>query len=696
MSDEVQLKNRLNQCSSPYLQQHADNPVAWQPWDEEALRLARELNRPILLSIGYSACHWCHVMAHESFEDPEIAELMNEHFINIKVDREERPDLDQIYQLCHQIFNERSGGWPLTAFLAPDQRPFYMGTYFPNTPKYGLPGFKQVLTEIARFFRENRESVEQNGEVATAALSRLDPLPSEALSDKPITRLREDLGDVFDAEHGGWGEAPKFPPSTDLEFCTRRAALDQDAGAYTMVEKSLQAMVDGGLFDHLGGGFFRYCVDSTWTIPHFEKMLYDNAQLLERLCDAYTLTANCDFETAARATANWALREMQDPAGGFYASVDADIEGQEGGHYLWSLEEVTTLLSPEELEVVQRYYGLSQEGNFEGYNHLQKAQPLTAVAQELGLTEQEAEARLHSARATLWSERNKRTWPERDEKVLTAWNGLMIQGLARAGRVLDSPHYTHAAAECIAFVRDQLWDGERLLAVYKEGQAHQSAYLDDHALVLNGVLEQLQTQWDSDYLTFAQGLAESLLNRFEDPEMGGFYLTAHDQEALIYRPKMGYDHSLPSGNGAAARGLLALGHLLGEGRYLTAAENTVKLFMSDMKAHPAGCASLILALEDLTKPPTLVTLRGGETALQWRAYILSGYQPQRQVYYIPEEEAEELPAVLASRRLQEGEDVTAYVCRGTRCTAPITRWEKFERALSKPPGSRPTITLAAR
>jgi len=680
MAPTILTENRLKDTTSPYLQQHAHNPVAWQPWDQEALLLARELDRPILLSIGYSACHWCHVMAHESFEDPDIAEAMNRLFVPIKVDREERPDLDQIYQLAHQLMNRRGGGWPLTAFLTPDQKPFFIATYFPNEPKFGMPGFRDVLEKVAAFYRDNPGDAANNGEAVTQGLAQITPTGAEPLDRQVVGRLRGDLDGDFDRTHGGWGGAPKFPHAGEVGFCLRRARRDGDQAAGKMGMHSLQAMADSGLYDHLGGGFFRYCVDADWTIPHFEKMLYDNAQLLGALADGYAFHGDEDLRIAAEETVDWLEREMRHPGGGFYATLDADSEGVEGGFYLWDNDELTRLLDESEMAVAERVYGLSAAGNFAGRSHLKRVRPVAEVARELSWETDQVRERLESARNKLFTARQQRPFVGRDEKVLTAWNGLLVGGLARAGRAFSAPRFTALAQGAVDFIRTHLFDGERLLAVYKDGTAHQPAYLEDHAYLLTGLTELLQNRWRDSDLELARHLAEALLRHFEDRENGGFFMTGDDQEALIHRPKPGLDQSLPSGNGAAVRGLLDLGHLLGETRYLAAADHALRLFMPEMKAHPGAYVALITALEEAEDPPTLVTLRGGEAAEPWQQVAQAGFHPQRRVFRIPDDAA--LPEGLSARKNQD--EVTAYLCRGTQCSAPITERTAFEAALSAP------------
>src|ERR1019366_9225275 len=548
----------------------------------DTLRLAREQDKPILLSIGYSACDWCHVMAHESFEDAEVAAVMNRHFINIKVDREERPDLDQIYQLAHQMISQRSGGWPLTMFLTPGQEPFFGGTYFPKTQRYGLPGFPDLLLRVAQFYHSEREQIAKQSEAILSGFGRMQPASpahGSELSSGPIDGALENLAASYDARYGGFGAAPKFPHPTDLELCLRRHAasgVHQSAsGAHEGASASrganevdplkraiytLGRMAVGGIYDQLGGGFCRYSVDAYWLIPHFEKMLYDNGPLLARYSDAWALTRDPLFAEVVEETAAWTMREMQSPAGGYYSSLDADSEHEEGKFYVWTPDQVRALLSDEEYAVCAPFYGLTEAANFEGGHwHLHVARGLYEIARTLEKTAQECGALLAQARAKLFAAREQRIRPGRDEKILTSWNALMIAGMARAARVFGRPEWLASARAALAFIRGSLWRGgqgsarARLLATCKDGHAHLNAYLDDYAFLLAALIELMQTDFQSRDLEFAEDLAEALLEQFYDPELGGFFFTSHDHEQLIHRPKPGYDSATPSGNGVAGR-----------------------------------------------------------------------------------------------------------------------------------------------
>jgi uncharacterized protein YyaL (SSP411 family) len=677
------MPNRLAQETSPYLQQHAENPVEWHAWGDEALRLAREQDKPILLSIGYSACHWCHVMAHESFEDPAIARLMNEHFVNVKVDREERPDLDQIYQTAHQMFNQRGGGWPLTAFLTPQQMPFFVGTYFPKTSRYGMPGFPQLLERVARYYHEHKADIAQQNEAIAAAFERIRPEAAPHAADFSGEVIAEAVGALkssFDGEHGGFGGAPKFPHPSDLELLLRRHAATGDKHALHVAVFTLEKMAEGGIYDQLGGGFCRYSVDATWTIPHFEKMLYDNGPLLRLYADAWALTRKPLFARVAEQTAGWTMREMQSPEGGYYSSLDADSEHEEGKFYVWTPGEISKLLTPEEYTVLGPHYGIDKQANFEGKHwHLAVEQPLAAVAAELGRTEAECAELLDSARAKLLAEREHRIRPGRDEKVLASWNALMIRGMARAAAVFGRDDWLASARRALDFIRGTMWREGRLLATYKDGRAHLNAYVDDYAFLLDAVLEVLQSDFRAAELAFARELAEALLARFEDAEHGGFFFTTHDHERLIHRAKPGHDNATPSGNGIAAFALARLGHLVGEGRYLDAARRAVTAFYPSMERYPGGFGALSIALEESLAPPTVIVLRGPrEQVRPWLRELAPEFRPQSVLVAI-DSAATGIPHAL-DKPAPPGQ-VNAYVCRGVTCLEPVSRLDALRGLL---------------
>jgi uncharacterized protein YyaL (SSP411 family) len=679
------MPNHLISETSPYLQQHADNPVDWYPWNAESLRLAREQDKPILLSIGYSACHWCHVMAHESFEDADIAALMNAHFINIKVDREERPDLDQIYQTAHYMLTQRGGGWPLTMFLAPDGTPFFGGTYFPKWNSHNLPAFPDVLQRTARAYKEHRnELAAQNQELlaALARSSRQFGQPADALNDGPLTAASAQLAETFDHEHGGFGDAPKFPHPVELDFLLRHGRLADDAHVTHMVLHTLEQMAHGGIYDQLGGGFCRYSVDGYWNIPHFEKMLYDNGLLLALYCDAWQRSGNPLFAHVVEETAGWVQREMTTSNGGFCSSLDADSEHEEGKFYVWQRDEVLDLLTPEEFAVVAPHYGLDLAPNFEQLAwHLHVSVPLSRVAVSHHLNPDSTGELLASARDKLFAAREQRVHPGRDDKVLSSWNGLMITGMARAARVMRRRDWLHAAQRAMDFLRATMWRDGRLLAAYRDGKAHLNAYLDDYACLLQAALELMQAEFRAVDLEFAVLLADGLLSRFEDKDDGGFFFTSHDHEALIQRPRSGQDSAIPSGNGVAAWALQRLAVITGTQEYAAAAERCLKAFFPAMQQGAGYHSSLCTALGEYLQPVSLLVLRGKpaevaawQTELRWR------YLPNL-ITIAPPEDAGALPEPLAR---PVSAQPTAWLCTGTQCLPPITRIGDLLSALMPP------------
>jgi uncharacterized protein YyaL (SSP411 family) len=677
------MPNRLAAETSPYLQQHADNPVDWHPWGPEALERAKRENRPILLSVGYSACHWCHVMAQESFEDPAVAEVMNRLFVNVKVDREERPDLDQIYQLAHQMLARRPGGWPLTMFLSPDGTPFFGGTYFPKTERYGLPGFADLCARVAAVWAEKPEEISLQNEQLRGALARTVPSGGAHRSEfdaAPLDALQALLRESFDARFGGFGAAPKFPHASDLEFCLHRYARRGDRGALEMVETTLARMCEGGIYDQLGGGFCRYSTDATWTIPHFEKMLYDNGPLLGLLADAWIAGGDARFARCAAETAGWIEREMQSPEGGYYSSLDADSEHVEGKFYVWERDAAQVLLSPEEWAIAAPHYGLERAANFEGAHwHLAVVQPLEAVAKRAGVAIEVAEQRLASARAKLFAAREARVRPGRDEKVLVSWNALAIRGMARAGRVFDRPAWIASARRALEFIRGRMWQDGRLRATYKDGRAHLNAYLDDYAFLLAALIELMQAELTVRDLEFAEDLAEVMLEQFEDRALGGFFFTARDHETLIHRPKPGHDNPTASGNAVAAWTLNRLAALTGETRYSDAAERTLALFYSAMREHPSAFGAMALALDECLTPPATAVLRGKAEALgAWAKALARDARPDTMIVPVADG-IEHLPPVLD--KPAQSARVTGWLCRGTVCLAPVDDLEQFRRAV---------------
>jgi uncharacterized protein YyaL (SSP411 family) len=682
------MPNRLAQETSPYLQQHADNPVDWHAWNPDTLRLAREQDKPILLSIGYSACHWCHVMAHESFEDAEVAAVMNEHFINIKVDREERPDLDQIYQAAHHLLTQRNGGWPLTMFLSPDGTPFFGGTYFPKQARYNLPAFPDLLEHVARVYRDNRAELAAQGVHLIAALASTVPKPGLAelsLSAQPLELAVRQHKKNYDSVHGGFGGAPKFLHPAELELLLRRSHANHDKQGLHIVLHTLQQMAHGGLYDQLGGGFCRYSVDERWDIPHFEKMLYDNGLLLGLYCDAWQSSGDPLFARVVEQTAAWVMREMQSPEGGYYSSLDADSEHEEGKFYVWQRNEISALLNDDEYALVAPYYGLDRPANFENHAwNLRVSASLQEIALRLDLSAEQATALLGSAQKKLFAARTQRIRPGRDEKILAAWNGLMITGMARAARMFDRPDWLHSAQRAMDFVRNTLWRDGRLLATYKDGKAHLNAYLDDHAFLLNALLELLQAEFRSVDLAFAVQLGNALPARFEDKQNGGLFFTSHDHETLIQRNKIGQDNATPSGNGIAAQALLRLSLLTGETEYAQAAERCLKLFSPALQQAAGYHSSLCTALAEYLQPSAVLVLRGTtSTTKHWQDALRSRYLTGVMTIVLADDVAD-LPDVLAKPR---GEKTTAWLCRGTVCLPPITGLDELLEQLRPLPNS---------
>ncbi|HUA23386.1 MAG TPA: thioredoxin domain-containing protein [Steroidobacteraceae bacterium] len=680
--------NRLIGETSPYLRQHAHNPVDWYPWGEEAFTRALAEGKPIHLSVGYAACHWCHVLAAESFEDEATAHVLNQLYVNIKVDREERPDVDRIYQIAQQMLTQRSGGWPLTMFLTPDdRRPFFGGTYFPKQARFGLPAFGELLLRVARFYREHEAELRQQNEALISAFAQLDPPPpadAVELSDAPLRLCRQTLERTFDPRFGGFGGAPKFPHATSLELLLRewRAGADSDTPdlhALYMSGLTLRRMGEGGINDQLAGGFCRYSVDEHWMIPHFEKMLYDNGSLLAVYADAYVATGDTFYGKVAAETADWVRREMQSPEGGFYSSLDADSEGHEGRFYVWNREEVRAALTSEEYDAFAPRYGLDREPNFEGQWHLHVFRSVEDIASTLGRPPDGVESALASAKEKLLHIRARRIRPGRDDKILASWNGLMIRGLAVAARALGRDDLADSAGGALGFVRRTLWRDGRLLATYNDGRAHLNAYLDDYAYLADAVLQLQQVRFRADELGFARDLLEVVLRHYTDESAGGFFFTSDDHEQLIHRPKSFGDDATPAGNGVAAFALQRMGYLLGEGRYLEAAERTIRAGWPLMERYPQGHTSLLMALEEMLSPPEIIVLRGDpQTIDSWRRELAKVYSPARMVLAVPAD-APDLPAAIAEKTARGA--AVAYVCRGNVCGEPIASFPDLTEAL---------------
>ena len=645
------MANRLAQETSPYLLQHRDNPVDWYPWGEEALSRARAEDRPILLSVGYSACHWCHVMERESFEHAETAAYMNEHFVNVKVDREERPDVDALYMEAVQTISGQ-GGWPMTVFLDPEGVPFYGGTYFPPDEGRGMPSFRMVMEAVIEAFENRREELQARAPEMRArlgAIGAIEPAepPEAALLDEAVERLRQSA----DRRRGGFGGAPKFPPAAALELLLAR-------GEREIVELTLDAMLAGGIYDQLGGGFARYSVDAVWLVPHFEKMLYDNAQLARAYLHGWQAFGHDRYRRVCEETLEWALCEMRGPEGGFFSALDADSEGEEGRFYVWTPEEMRRELGGD-AEAIIEFYGVSERGNFEGRNILHRAGGATAAEPQT----------LAWARRALYEARHQRIWPALDDKRLTSWNALMIGALAEAGAILERSDYLDAARTCAEFVWEQLRDDEgNLLRTYKGGRAHLGAYLEDHAFLLEALLTLYEATFERRWFERARSLAETTIARFADPERGGFFSTATDHEALIARRKEIGDHPIPSGNSSAALGLLRLAALTGERRYEQQAESVLRLFAKPATSHPESFAHLLRAI-DFHLSPTVEVALVGEELDELARVVRAEHHPHLVLAGGPE--GSDLPELLAARTTIGGRPA-AYVCEHFACQRPVT------------------------
>jgi uncharacterized protein len=661
---EAPKANRLIGEASPYLLQHAHNPVDWYPWGPEALEKARAEDKPILLSIGYAACHWCHVMEHESFEDPETAAKMNEHFVSVKVDREERPDLDAIYMDAVQEMTG-SGGWPMTVFLTPEGQPFYAGTYFPKEERHGLPAFTRVLDAIAEAWLEQRDKVEEQGRTVVQRIGRISQLGEsrDPLSEDVLLQARAALRRAFDSEWGGFGGAPKFPQPMTLEFLLRCHVRGYE-GSLDMVELTLDRMAAGGMYDQVGGGFHRYSTDQRWHVPHFEKMLYDNAQLARLYTQAWQVTGNERYARVARQTFDYLLREMRHPGGGFYSSQDADSEGMEGRFYVWSWDELISLVEEE----VARFYGARLEGNWEGTNVLWIPNPDA---------EAPPDAALEAARKRLFEAREHRVRPGTDDKVLAGWNGLAISAFAEAGRVFSEPRYMDAAVAGGNFVLTKMRRGDgRLLRAWREGRVGVPAYLDDYALMAEACLTVYETTFDLRFFKDARRLADDMVHLFRDEVSGGFYQTGSDAEALVLRPKELFDNAVPSGNSAAAHVLQRLALLTGEVEYERAGVSALRLVLDLMARSPTGFGHALTALDLYVGPSREIAIIGDPQVEDTRALldvIRSKFHPNvvLAVARADDEDAIGTIELLKDRPQMDGK-ATAYVCDRFVCQLPVT------------------------
>ncbi|MGQ0633389.1 MAG: thioredoxin domain-containing protein [Planctomycetaceae bacterium] len=682
--------NRLANETSPYLKQHACNPVDWYPWGPEALARAKELDRPIFLSIGYSACHWCHVMEHESFENETIARLMNETFVNIKVDREERPDLDQIYMNAVQLMT-RHGGWPMSVFLTPELKPFFGGTYWPPESRMGMPGFREIVIKVGEAWRSRRAELEHSASELTAAVRQIGDHSGEQaeLNAGLLRRAMQRLVSIADRRDGGFGAAPKFPHPMDLRLLLRCSQRFSDPEALEVTRLTLDRMAAGGIYDHLGGGFHRYSTDERWLVPHFEKMLYDNALLVPAYLEAHQATGNSDYARVARETLNYVLREMTQPQGGFYSTQDADSEGEEGKFFVWSAAEIEEALGAEDARVFNYCYDVTEEGNWEERNILHRPKTSEQAAKVLDLPANELENRLARCRQILFDVRTRRVAPARDDKVLVGWNGLMISAMAFGFQVLEDPRYLEAARAAANFVLKNMKSPQGgLWHTYKDGRARYSAYLDDYACFIDGLVDLYQASFEARYAEAAVTLAEKMLDLFQDEQQPGFFYTPHDHEELIARYKDNYDGATPSGNSSAATALLRLARLCGRSDFESRAISTLEYLSGILADSPVAASQALLALDFLKGPEREIVVVDGarpdETAEMLRA-LYRRFIPNKVVARKTATETDEslspaLGALLLGKVSGTGA-ATVYVCEQGRCGLPVTGVAGLEAAL---------------
>ena len=685
MNQPAGSANSLLHETSPYLRQHAHNPVDWYPWGPAALERARQLERPIFLSIGYSACHWCHVMEHESFEDPEIARILNEHFVSIKVDREERPDLDQIYMAAVQLLNQGQGGWPMSVFLTPDLKPFFAGTYFPPQDHYGRPGFKRLIEALADAWKNRRDELVESAGQITAHLRVDIPQTRErdltpALLSNAVAMLRR----AFDPTYGGFGSAPKFPHAMDLRLLLRAWKRFGDDHALEMARLTLDRMAMGGMYDQLGGGFHRYSTDERWLVPHFEKMLYDNALLSVAYLEAYQATSEPFYRRIVEETLEYVLREMTSPEGPFYSTQDADSEGEEGKFYVWSATEIEQVLGKEALDVFGYVYDVSPEGNWEGHNILNRSKSDQQDARMLRIDEVELRSILEKAKGKLYEVRSRRVWPGRDEKTLTAWNALMIAAFAQAGAVLEKPEYVNAAVQAAEFLLDRMRtrDG-RLLRTYSAGaEPKLNGYLEDYAFLIDALISLYEATFVPRWLDAALQLTDVMIDQFWDATEGGFFFTGKDHEQLIARLKETHDSSTPSGNSMAVTALLRLAKLTGRRDLQEKAEATLRVYRGLLEASPISMGQMLLALDFYFGPVQEFAVVGNQAENDTRRVLRAirrDFQPNKVIALKNGNEPDELVPLLQGKT-QRG-PVTTYLCVNFACQAPLIGTEAVEAAL---------------
>ncbi|MEJ7848519.1 MAG: thioredoxin domain-containing protein [Pyrinomonadaceae bacterium] len=675
MQSPKKYTNHLINESSPYLLQHAHNPVDWYPWGDEAFAKAKAEDKAVMISIGYSACHWCHVMEHESFEDEATAAVMNDHFVNIKVDMEERPDVDQIYMTFVQLTTGR-GGWPMTVFVTPEKLPFFGGTYFPPVSRYNMPGFQQVLLSVADAYKNKREDLMHSandllGEMRRVGIAEFAP---QGLTTEQLDSAFQSFVRTFDAKNGGFGGAPKFPPAMSLEFLLRYYKRTGNEKALEMVKFTARKIAEGGIYDQLGGGFHRYAVDSIWLVPHFEKMLYDNAQLIRVYLHLYQITKEEFYKRIAVETLEYVKREMLDASGGFYSTQDADSEGVEGKFFVWTPAEIEAVIGEDDAKIFNFYYDVSEEGNFEEKNIPNVNFTVPAAAKALKITEEDLTAVLARGRKKLFDEREKRIKPFRDEKVLTAWNGLMLAAFAEAAAILDSEDYLNIAKGNADFILENLQKDGRLLRTWKDGKAKLNAYIEDYANVADGLIELYQVSGESKYLAQAKRLADLMITEFWDEENGGFYFTSNDHEELLVRNKDFYDNATPAGNSVAADVLQKLAKLLGDNKYERFASTVLRLVAPQISRHPQGFGRALSAIEfNLAAVKEIVII--GEKGNELEKEVWGEFLPYK-VVALSRGTDEGITPLLAERKMVDGK-AAAYVCENFVCRRPVTSVEEL-------------------
>ena len=674
-------QNNLVHETSPYLLQHAHNPVNWYPWGKEALEKAIQENKPIFLSVGYSSCHWCHVMEHESFENEEIAKIMNENYVSIKVDREERPDLDDIYQKVCQMATGQ-GGWPLSVFLTPDQKPFYVGTYFPILDNYGRPGFGSILMQLAQAWKEKPSDVRKASENFMKNLQGAELVTTPAtLEESILDEAAMNLFQIADNTYGGFGQAPKFPNAANLSFLLRYGKISGISKFSEFVFRTLNKMGKGGIFDQIGGGFHRYSTDSRWLVPHFEKMLYDNALLPIAYAEAYHLSKDSFYLDVINKTLGFVLREMTSPEGGFYSALDADSEGEEGKFYVWSKKEIVSILG-KDADAFCLYYDVTDGGNFEGHTILNNSLAVSAVAFHCGVSEDKVKSILEESSKKLLEVRSKRIRPGLDDKIITSWNALMVSAFARGYRVTDNPQYLHAAQNCVAFIEKNLLSENSLLRTYKNGKAKLQAYLEDYAYLINALVDLFEVKPDTKYLDLAARLANHLVSHFWDEKNSSFYFTADDHESLIIRPKNNYDLSMPSGNSVAANALLKLYHLTQNKRFQEISAKTMEAFATMAAENPFGFGYLLNTIYLYLQNPTEITLLNPQNK-ELYDYLTKRFLPESILVTIQTKAQLQDLAKYPYFAGKEFEDkTTVFVCKDFSCSLPLRTVSEIEPLLS--------------